>query len=322
MSSETSYDFLRFYLDGTEQTGSLARISGVVNWVEKSVSIPTGSHTVKWSYTKDGSISSNLDTAWVDQVVYTPTPKPEIAVEQPLANDLTDGVASIDFGGVNAGGNSEALVFTVRNPGTAALNGLVITKDGADAADFTVGSLGATTLAPGASTTFTVTLAPASPGTRSAAIHLASNDADENSFDISLTGYGRTAVESWRFAHYGIITNTGNAANMADVDGDTFLNLMEYAFKMDPTLADDYPVTRAMTAGSVSITYPRNTAATDVTFTIQESEDLAATIPWAAATVTEEILDTTNGVETVKATRTLLPGDEQLFLRLKISLSP
>ena len=103
-----------------------------------------------------------------------------------------------------------------------------------------------------------VTFAPGAVGSRSAAIHIASNDADENPFDIALTGYGRTAVESWRFAHYGIITNTGNAANMVDSDGDTFLNLMEYAFKMDPTQADDYPVTRAMTAGSVSVTYPRN----------------------------------------------------------------
>ena len=199
---------------------------------------------------------------------------------------------------------------------------MVITKDGADVADFTVGSLGDATLLPGASTTFTVTFAPGALGSRSAAIHIASNDADENPFDIGLTGYGRTAVESWRFTHFGIITNTGNAADMVDADGDSFLNLMEYAFKMDPNQVDDSPVTRAMTVDSVSITYPRNLAATDVTFTIVEIENLSGPLPWADATVIEEILDTTNGVETVKATRTLLPGDDQLFLRLKISRNP
>ena len=86
-------------------------------------------------------------------------------------------------------------------------------------------------------------------------------------------------MESWRFTHFGIITNTGNAADMVDADGDSFLNLMEYAFKVDPNQVNDYPVTRAMTVDSVSITYPRNLAATDVTFTIVEIEDLSGPLP-------------------------------------------
>ncbi len=51
VSSESGFDFLRFYLDGAEQGGSLARISGLVDWTQKSVVIPAGTHTVKWSYT-------------------------------------------------------------------------------------------------------------------------------------------------------------------------------------------------------------------------------------------------------------------------------
>ena len=65
VSSESNYDFLRFYLDGVEQSG---RISGTVNWTRKSLAIGPGSHTLRWAYTKDGSVSSGSDAAWVDRV--------------------------------------------------------------------------------------------------------------------------------------------------------------------------------------------------------------------------------------------------------------
>lgn len=66
VSSESLYDYLRFYLNGSEQT----RISGEVNWQQKSISIPAGPQNARWSYTKDGSVHSGQDKGWVDQVVY------------------------------------------------------------------------------------------------------------------------------------------------------------------------------------------------------------------------------------------------------------
>lgn len=69
VSSESSYDYLRFYINGVEQTGS---ISGNVNWTQKTFTIPSGNTTVKWSYTKDHSVSSGSDAGWVDEVVFTP----------------------------------------------------------------------------------------------------------------------------------------------------------------------------------------------------------------------------------------------------------
>jgi hypothetical protein len=47
-----------------------------------------------------------------------------------------------------------------------------------------------TSLAPGSSTTFKVIFKPSAKGTRKANIHIKSNDADENPFDIKLTGQG------------------------------------------------------------------------------------------------------------------------------------
>ncbi len=133
--------------------------------------------------------SNDADESPFDIALVGTSALQEIAVEQPTGTDLTDGAATRDYGFVNVGSNS-VFTFTVRNLGGASLTGLAVTKDGANNADFTVGALGATTLTAGASTTFTVTFAPGAQGVRNAAIHIASNDADENPFDISLTGTG------------------------------------------------------------------------------------------------------------------------------------
>jgi hypothetical protein len=117
---------------------------------------------------------------------------PEIAVERPAGTNLVDGTASIAFGSVNTNSSSTPLTFTVRNLGTANLTGLAITNAGSHPGNFVTSALGATALAPGASTTFTVTFQPSATGSRSAILRLASNDADENPFDITLTGTGTT----------------------------------------------------------------------------------------------------------------------------------
>src|SRR5262249_10294942 len=72
--------------------------------------------------------------------------------------------------------------------------------------DFVVSSLGATTLVSQATTTFTVTFAPATAGTRNAVVNIASNDGDENPFSINVTGTGIPAVPE-------IAVFTGNTTN-------------------------------------------------------------------------------------------------------------
>jgi len=64
VSSEARFDYLRFFIDGTQR----ASISGEVAWQQKTFSIPSGSHTLHWSYTKDGSVSSGADAGWVDRI--------------------------------------------------------------------------------------------------------------------------------------------------------------------------------------------------------------------------------------------------------------
>ena len=135
--------------------------------------------------------------------------QPEIAVEQPAGTNLVDGSATVPFGTVNIGSNVVKTV-TVRNTGGAVLTGLSVSKDGTNAAEFSVNTAGmSTTLAVNGSTTFTITFTAAVAGSRVAAIHIASNDANENPFDIALTGSGVTAPE---------IAVSGNGANIPDGD--------------------------------------------------------------------------------------------------------
>jgi YHS domain-containing protein len=67
VSSESGYDYLRFFIDGVEQDA----ISGETAWTQQSYSIGSGSHTLKWEYMKDGSVSSGSDCGWVDELVFT-----------------------------------------------------------------------------------------------------------------------------------------------------------------------------------------------------------------------------------------------------------
>ena len=112
---------------------------------------------------------------------------PEIEVEQPVGTGLTDGASTVNWGSVPIGAGCNR-TFTIRNPGLDALTGLALTVTGANAGEFTVGSPGASSLAPGADTTFTVALAPGALGSRTAVLHISSNDPDENPFDINLSG--------------------------------------------------------------------------------------------------------------------------------------
>ncbi|HEY1083558.1 MAG TPA: choice-of-anchor D domain-containing protein, partial [Prosthecobacter sp.] len=75
----------------------------------------------------------------------------EITVEEPAGNVLVDGSGERDFGSVQVSQSSAAKTFTVRNDGLVSLTGLSLSKSGTNSADFALGSLGATTLAPGGS---------------------------------------------------------------------------------------------------------------------------------------------------------------------------
>ena len=65
VSSENGYDMLEFYVDGSLNDS----ISGSVDWRQVDHMLPAGEHELKWSYTKDWSVSEGDDSGWVDSFV-------------------------------------------------------------------------------------------------------------------------------------------------------------------------------------------------------------------------------------------------------------
>jgi len=66
VSSESGYDFLRFYIDDNEKD----KWSGEVAWERKVFAVSPGTHSFTWSYSKDMSADSGQDKAWVDYIVF------------------------------------------------------------------------------------------------------------------------------------------------------------------------------------------------------------------------------------------------------------
>jgi uncharacterized cupredoxin-like copper-binding protein len=99
---------------------------------------------------------------------------------------------TVQFGQV-AIGNSISQTYTITNTGTADLTlsgNSPITISGAQASDFQITQPGAATLAPGSSTTFTVTFSPLGPGTRTATLKIGSNARNAAAYTLQLTGVG------------------------------------------------------------------------------------------------------------------------------------
>ena len=69
VSSENNWDWLRFYIDNVQR----GEWSGDAAWSQETYAVTTGTHTFKWSYQKDGSVSSGSDCAWVDDIQFPPT---------------------------------------------------------------------------------------------------------------------------------------------------------------------------------------------------------------------------------------------------------
>ena len=94
VSSESGWDFLRFYIDGVQK----GQWSGAVAWQTVSYPVTAGTHTFLWQYSKDGNTSTGSDAAWIDSVILPsssgPTPLSACTAISPAAPSVTLGSAS------------------------------------------------------------------------------------------------------------------------------------------------------------------------------------------------------------------------------------
>ncbi len=113
-----------------------------------------------------------------------------------------------DFGTITQGGSAVSVAFKVRNDGSSTLTlGTVSVPAG-----FTLSEGLSTSLAPGASDTFTVRLDSTTAGTKTGDISFSNNDSNENPYNFRITGTVNTPPE---------ITVLDGGSSYVIADGDT-----------------------------------------------------------------------------------------------------
>jgi len=123
VSSEVSYDYLRFLIDGVEQD----KWSGEVAWSTASYAVSAGSHTFAWKYTKDVSLSNGSDCGWVDYIVFPPVTLPAPSITTTSLPDWTAGHPFSEQ--LEASGGTGTLSWTDKN-GDLAGSGLILSSAG------------------------------------------------------------------------------------------------------------------------------------------------------------------------------------------------
>jgi len=113
VSSESGYDWMRFSINGTE----MASWSGTQDWTQFSYPVQAGTNTFLWKYTKDGSVNSGSDCAWIDDIVFPMSGSSEAAI-------FYSPTTAISFTEVT-GGSTVSADLVVRNLGNIPMNGMI-----------------------------------------------------------------------------------------------------------------------------------------------------------------------------------------------------
>ncbi len=164
----------------------------------------------------------------------------------------------------------------------------------------------------------TISISPAANRLGSATVFVTLSDGvnvASRSFLVTITG---TVAETWRFANFDTTANSGPAADAADPDGDGEINLLEFATGQDPHGATLATTTLVRAGANLDFTYNRNAAAAagGVSFQVQWSDTLALG-SWSGTGVAEEILSTSGGLQSVRAT--IPGGGDTRFARLRVA---
>ncbi len=204
--------------------------------------------------------------------------------------------SALNFGTVNVGATSAAQTSTLTNTGNAALVVGTVTRTGANAADFTVGTdtCSGQTIAPNASCSLGVTFAPTAAGARAAQLSVPSN-ASGSPTVVGLTGTGVQPASQPGTIQFGAASYSVN-----ENGGSVTLTLTR-------TAGTDGAVGVSVASGGGSAT-----AGTDYTA-------LSTTVSWAAGdgaakTVVLNVLDdaANEGNETVTVTLSAPSGGAAL----------
>ncbi|MBW3244229.1 choice-of-anchor D domain-containing protein [Epibacterium sp. DP7N7-1] len=164
-----------------------------------------------------GDLTSSLGNSGTSSAPLT-VASPEIDLQRPAATSLADG--GTDAQGSVAVGVQQVLTYTVENTGTATLT-LSGTPSSTAASNVSVDSIsapGTSSLAASASTTFTVAYTPTAAGAFSFELDVDSDDADEGTYDLTISGTATQAPGFSQAIAPGTILADGTATVTFTID--------------------------------------------------------------------------------------------------------
>lgn len=176
----------------TVQPAATVAASGTTTFTVRFAPTTGGAKTATVTVANDDSNEGTYTFA----VTGTATTAPEINIKQG-STSLASGSGSKSFGSVVANSANADLTFTIENTGTATLNISGTPKaalSGADAAEFSVTSQPAATVAASGTTTFVIRFTPTSVAAKTATVTVANDDSDEGTYTFTITGNGTAAV--------------------------------------------------------------------------------------------------------------------------------
>ncbi len=131
-------------------------------------------------------------------------------------------------------------------------------------------------------------------------------------FSMSLVEWTPAPRQSWRYQHFGTVSGSGLAADLADPDGDSLSNLMEYALGTAPTQPTAAPWQSSTEKTGLTFSVPKNPTAAGLTWVAETSSDL---IHWS----TDQATIVTNDANNFAARTTPLSiSAARVFLRIRV----
>jgi hypothetical protein len=184
VSSEKNYDKFSYALNGVNQE----TISGEVDWTYRTLTLPEGSHTIRWTYSKDESGAVGQDAGWLDDFVVYPA---TATLQMRDGSTVLSGTATVDFGSANTGSTGFRKSLNFANKGYVPLVVQLTLPDGSPFTFEDGSGVYELLLGRDESLDVPIELSTQGAGTRSAQLTILAPDSTIAPPAITLTGYVR-----------------------------------------------------------------------------------------------------------------------------------
>jgi uncharacterized delta-60 repeat protein len=211
--------------------GMAAREGTTSNWTKTTTSpFPPG--TLIRATANVAASQFNAGTSIVSSTIGYMVPKLGLMRDDPPAVILHNGSTNFPTTGV---GYTVDVPFTLQNTGDGELTITQATLTGPNASNFSFLIPPVSPIAAGGTGIMEIRFNPTSTGVKTATLTINTNDPLLPAFKVTLTGNTIAGIEQFRLTHFGTTSNTGDAADDKDPDGDGLTNFFEYVAGLIPT---------------------------------------------------------------------------------------